>query len=328
MTYSQAPLLKLLSVGKIPGESGIPQHIETVLSNVFLFNERGYKVYKNDNEFINKNFGDISIKKRRFKFSSIDFEWNHQLAGEIYLRLQGVKVDADGIHFVDNYRDAEELLIVTKRLSLNTSLFAHLRNNDLVEDDYYEIGRQFAKCEENFIWHGDLPKESSLENMLWRHHDVIEWTKDVEMCVPREERETYARQLMNLIKQVYADGQTHISVMFDVHCLNAFYINRMFYPFDVVSSKDAWRFGPFLINIYRLATDVFALVGEQEFRAVLRGYYDCLNRNFPSKETERLLVIYASLIMMPYLYMLGKTDADKHKAAIKYHDFLKRYATI
>ena len=95
--------------------------------------------------------------------------------------------------------------------------------------------------------------------------------------------------------------------------------------FDCYSVKYDWRFGPALLNIYRFATDVFALVGEKEFRAVMRGYCDSLNVEQPSKEIERFFVIYAALIMMPYLYMLGKTDTDKHEAAVKYHDFLKRY---
>lgn len=325
MSYSQEPLLELLRAGKVPGESGIPKHIETVISNVFLFSERVYKVYKSSNEFFNKSFHDISIKGERFAFSSADFEWNQQLAKEVYLRLQGVKVEADGMHFVDEWKDAEELLLVTKRLPAGTAVFDCLLKNDLNETDYYEIGKQFAQREKNFVWHSDLPSESLLQNMLERHKDVVEWIESVEEHISPTDKETYVNHLKDLITRVYENDSTRISICIDMHSLNAFYVDKTLYPFDAYSPKDSWRFGPALLNIYRLATDVFALVGEKEFDAVMRGYHEYLKREMPSQETNRLFVIYASLIMVPYLYMIGKTDTDKHEAAVKYHDFLKRY---
>lgn len=325
--YSQTPLLALLRAGKVPGESGIPEHIETVISNVFLFNEQVYKLYKNDNDFQNKNFGDISTTKERFAFSRADFEWNHQLAEEVYLRLQGVKVDAGVLRFVDNDEEVEEFLLITKRLPSDASVFEHLRRNDLSEVDYYEIGKQFAEGEKNFVYHEDLPNESLLENMLGRYRDVVEWVKNVEEYVPTLEQETYMNQLKELIMHVYGNDSTRISICIDFHSLNAFYVEHTLYPFDCFSVKYEWRFGPALLNIYRFATDVFALAGEKEFRAVMRGYCDYLNIEHPSKEIERFFVTYAALIMMPYLYMLGKTDTEKQEAAIKYHDFLKRYTS-
>jgi aminoglycoside phosphotransferase family enzyme len=325
--YSQAPLLKLLRAGKIPGESGIPEHIETVLSNIFLFKERVYKVYKNDNEFVNKNFGNISTREKRFAFSRTDFDWNHQLAEEIYLRLQGVKVDTGVIRFLDTYENAEELLLVTKRLPAEASLFEHLQKKDIAESEYYGIGKQFARREGHFVPDEVPPKESVLENMSWRLDDIVAWVKGVESQIPQKEREEYIEELKNLTKRVYVGDTAELTISFDVHSLNAFYVDGVFYPFDTVASKDAWRFGPNLLSVFRLATDVFAFVGEKEFGEVLRGYYEYSQTTLPSEEKQRLLVIYAGLIMMPYLYMLGKTDSDKQKAAIKYHDFLKRYVS-
>ncbi|MFA6414932.1 MAG: hypothetical protein WC217_00765 [Candidatus Paceibacterota bacterium] len=227
---------------------------------------------------------------------------------------------------MDNNEDAEELLLITKRLPGESSLFEHLRNNDLTEIDYYEIGKQFAEQEKNFVLKGTLPEESSLRNMQGRIHDIHEWVKDVEEYIPQKEREKYVNQLEALVGRVYTDD-SRVTVAFDVHSLNAFFVDGTFYPFDVVASKDSWRFAPALVSIYRLATDIYALVGEKEFRAVLKGYYGNLNGEVAPKETEYFLVMYASLIMVPYLYMLAQTDPDKREAAIKYHDFLKRYTS-
>ncbi len=325
--YSQAPLLKLLSAGKVPGESGIPEHIETVISNVFLFEDRVYKVYKNDNDFYNKHFHNISSKKERFAFTVTDFEWNQQFSQEIYLRLQSVKVVSGNIVFVESDEEAEELVQVSKRMPTETILFNRLRKDDLVGSDFFEIGKQFATHEQGFILNGELPNESLLKNMHERYDDLIEWMDNVDAYLPKQERMVYGGQLIKLIDSVYENNTDRLSIGFDSHSFNAFYAEQVLSPFDTCPPKEAWRFCPALVNIYRLATDVFALVGEKEFRAVLRGYNDYLHLAPPPEETERLLIIYASLIMLPYLYMLGKTDPDKHNAAVKYHNFLKHYAS-
>lgn len=324
--YSQAPLLELLRTGKVPGESGIPTRIETVISNVFLFRDRAYKVYKNDSEFFNKSFHNISIKEERFAFSASDFGWNQQLAKEVYLRLQGVKVEGDGIISLNESKNAEELLLVTARLPDGTVLLERLQKGNLTEVDFYEIGKQFAEREKGFVWRGEFPNESLLENMLGRYPDVIEWVKNVETYLPTEEREKYGKQLEELITRVYTGDTAGVTICFDFHSMNAFYVDRVLYPFDTHPPKDSWRFGPPWLNIYRLAADVFALAGEKEFRAVTRGYFERIKVPPPRDEVERLLVVYAALIMVSSLYMLARTDTDKRESALKYHNFLKRYA--
>ena len=323
--YSQKPLLELLYAGKVPGESGIPKHIETVISNVFLFNERVYKVYKNNNEFFNKSFHDISIKEERFAFSTSDFEWNRQLAKEVHLRLQGVKVEGDSIIFPDESKNAEELLLVTARLPAGTVLLDQLQKGNLTEVDFYEIGKQFAAREKGFVWRGGFPDESLLENMLGRYPDVIEWVKNAETYLSTKEREEYGKWLKELIMRVYTGETASVTICFDFHSLNAFYVNQTLYPFDTHPPKDSWRFGPPWLNIYRLAADIFALAGEKEFRAVIRGYFEQIKVPSPPDEVERLLIVYSALIMVSSLYMLARTDTGKLESALKYHDFLKRY---
>lgn len=298
-----------------------------MLSNVFLFKERVYKLYKNDNDFINKKFDDISTREKRFSFATTDFAWNQQLSKEIYLRLQGVRAGAELVHFVDSHADAEELLLVTARLQKKDSVFEHLRAADLSEPDYYEIGKQFAERESRFVPYEAMSGESLLKNMLRRHHDLVEWSKGVEAHLPAEERDSYAGQVKSLIERVYTGDSTPLATSFDIHSLNAFYFDGIFHPFDIYAINDSWHFAPASVNMYRLATDVFALAGEKEFRAVVRGYYDYLGTKSPEKDAEQLMVIYSAFIMVSYLYMLSQTDAEKREVAIKYHDFLKRYTS-
>lgn len=61
--HSQIKIIDAFSRGDIFGEISAPKHRTTVLSNVFIFKNKVYKIYKNDNKFYNENFRDISSKK-------------------------------------------------------------------------------------------------------------------------------------------------------------------------------------------------------------------------------------------------------------------------
>lgn len=327
MTDTQASLIALLQAGKLPGESGVPERVETVISNVFLFKERACKLYKNDNEFFNKTFNDLSDRAVRLAFTQADFRWNQQLASEVYLRLQGVRVRDGVLELAESGEEADELLQVTKRLPSGTILFDQLGTKALSEADFREMGKQFGERELSFVLDEERPNETALENVLGRYADIDEWMKSVEQHMPASERETYMRELKDLIGRVYGTPVVQdISVCFDSHSLNAFYVDETLYPFDTYSPKAVWRFGPPLLNVYRIAVDIFALAGEKKFRAFIDGYRESTQTGSISNDTERFMVIYASLIMVPYLYMIGESDTTKAEAAARYHAFLKDYS--
>lgn len=325
MSYSQKPLIELFKAGKVLGESGVPEHIETVISNVFLFEEKVYKIYKDDNIFFNTNFRDLSAQKDRFQFTHDDFKWNQQLSHEIYLELPGVRINENVVTFIDE-SNAEELVCVTKRMPKGSTLIDVLMNGDLSANACYEIGRQFTERESRFNWIGEIPSESTLDNMQKRYDDIVDWIRDVKE-VSEDEKEVYMSQFKQLICRVYEADNAQLSICFDIHSLNAFYVAAMLMPFDTYPPKEEWCFGPRGLNIFRLATDIYALRGEEEFRAVMKGYCESLGREPFTEEMTSLLVLYAALIMVSYLYMLGKTDPLKHESAVKYHDFLKRYTS-
>jgi aminoglycoside phosphotransferase family enzyme len=325
MSYSQKPLIALFKAGNVPGESGVPEHIETVISNVFLFPERVYKLYKDDNVFFNSNYNDLSQKSNRLEFSRADFDWNKQISPEIYLDLKGVRGGKDFVEFISE-QNAEELICITKRMPHSSTLIDLLMKGEVSTNAWYEIGWQFAERESRFNQEGATPDESALENMRDRYDDIVEWIRDVKE-VPQNEKEVYMSQLKQLLQPVYEANTEQLSPCFDIHSLNAFYVAGMLLPFDTYSPKDSWRFGPRGLNIFRLATDIYALRGEEEFRAVLKGYCEFLGIEPFTDEMTNLLVLYASLIMLPYLYMLSATDNTKRRAATRYHDFLKRYTS-
>ena len=85
-----------------------------VISNVFILENRVYKIYKDGNDFYNKNFRDISTKEKRFDFTKMDFDWNRNLTKNIYLELKGCRLNRGSVEFVD-FNFADELAIVMKK---------------------------------------------------------------------------------------------------------------------------------------------------------------------------------------------------------------------
>lgn len=88
----QEKIRALFLSGKVADETTVPEHIETVMSHVFLFPERVYKIYKGDNEWFNKNFNDLSDRRKRFEFSKNDFHWNQMLCPEVYVGILGAEI--------------------------------------------------------------------------------------------------------------------------------------------------------------------------------------------------------------------------------------------
>ncbi len=327
MAYSQKNLIDLIGEGRIPGEHEAPARIETVISHVFLFKEKAYKLYKNDNEFFNTHFNDLSTKDARILMTKTDFAWNKQLSEEIYITLQGVSVRDGVVVFADSLENSEEVLQVLKRLPAGAILFDQLVSGVvLTNGEYAQMGMQFAQREKGFVYEGQFPEESLLENMRGREKDIDEWIQGVGSYIPAAEQKRYADMLCSLVTEVYGFGEEKTSICFDSHSMNAFYADGKLYPFDTYAPKKEWCFGPRFLNMYRLASDIYAFSGEGAFRSFVDSYFATLEISHSGKTLEYALVLYASLIMVPYLYMLGAENTQKMDSAKKYHSFLKTFA--
>ena len=145
MSYSQKQLITLFNAGKVPGENTKPHHIETVISNVFIFADRVYKIYKNDNDFFNKSFRDISSASARFDFSRRDFGWNHSLSPSIYLELKGVTIADGALKFFEPTDAADELVMVMKRFEKKDVLFEKIMHGEINRDEAFAMGRELAE---------------------------------------------------------------------------------------------------------------------------------------------------------------------------------------
>ena len=326
MNYSQTKLIELMKEGKWPGENITPKHIQTVISNVFVFENKVYKFYKNDNDFFNKSFRNLSGKDERFLFTENDFRWNGTLSPSIYLDIKNITVRNGQIVEVSR-EEAEEIIMIMNRVDTSDVLYEKLIGNKISEEDCFEIGKQFGESMRKI--QVKLPREYNFydvfESLI---QDQKDWISSVPENISLEESEAYCEYLDNYRqanREWFEELSAEVTVDGDFHSHNAIYSNNHFYLMDTYPPKEEWGIGHKLIPLYRLGTDILGLSGKQEFfEALVKGYEEGngikVNRKF-----DEFYIIYAASIAMPYLYMLSRIDPEKKKIAEQFHTFTRDY---
>jgi hypothetical protein len=314
-------VLEAFKAGKIGIENTIPSHIVTAISNIFVFEDKVYKVYRSDSEFFNNNFNDLSKKENRFSFTRKDFEWNNRISPEIYTQLKGVITVSDNVSLVDATDDVDELVIVMNKIDMSNQVIKKLIDNKIIVEDCYEIGKQFGERM------SELPASyfslTAYEDFQSRYKDEVAWITSVRE-VPQDEAKNY----LSFVKEFIEDHKEELNkkdqmgLCLDVHADNAVYVNGTYLPIDTYAPKEAWLYGFKNINIYRVATDFYVFMGKEAFNEVIRGFKDATGRKLP-RDWDKFMIIYCELIMWPYQYMLSEKEPWRLEVAEKHQEFLK-----
>ena len=327
MEYSQKSLIELMKAGKISDETGQPKHIQTVISNVFLFDKKVYKFYKNDNDFFNKGFRDISGKTDRFTFTEKDYKWNSTLSPSIYIGLKNVVVK-DGV-IVEVDRDvAEEIIMVMNKIETSDVLYEKLIGEEITEEDCFEIGKQLGENMKKVQI--EFPQTYNFYDLFEsRIKDLRDWIRSVTDHISIEESNTYCdylEEFRNKNKSWFENElSTQVTKDGDFHSHNAVYSKGKFLLMDTYPPKETWGIGHQLIALYRIGTDIWALSRKQEFfESFIKGYEATSNIQV-NRKLDELFLIYASGISVSYLYMLQRTDPEKRESAERFHKFIRDY---
>jgi len=314
-------IIEAFNQGKSTGfNKAKPQHIVTAISNVFVFDNKVYKVYRNDSEFFNKSFNDLSKKENRFLFTRKDFEWNNRLSPEVYTKLRGVVLKNDAIVFTEPTDDSDELVIEMNKIDMSNQLIKRLVDKRVSLDDCYEIGKQFGERESH------LPKlvanRTAYEDFITRQQDLIPWIGNVKN-ISKGEAEKYLKFVKDFIEshKNELNSKDLMGVCVDVHADNAVLIGRTFLPIDTYAPKEAWLHGYKFINIYRIATDIYAFLGKKYLEKVLQGYVKATHQTLPRK-FDKFLFIYCMMVTWPYQYMLFEKEPWRLDVAKKYQTFI------
>lgn len=314
-------VIELFKVGKISGENNIPQHIATAISDVFIFDNNVYKIYKNDNVFFNEHFRDLSNKHIRFEFTRKDFDWNHTLSPEIYRELKGIVIKNDEVFFVDAYDDSEELVLVMNKINPKDLLLKRLLEQNISVEDCYQIGFQFGEREQKI--QKNFQDINLYDDFIARYNDMIPW---VLSQIPEGKSRKYLDFFKNFIeghRDEFRMSRNLVKICLDIHADNALYANGKLLPMDTYAPKEDWLHGYRFINIYRLAGDIYVFMGETFFEAVLKGYTDSTMQILP-RNFDTFMLIYSELIVWPYQYMLAQTELWRLQVAEKHEAFLHK----
>ena len=307
------------------GESGFPKHIETVISNVFLFDTNVYKLYKSYNNFFNRDFSDISERDPRFDFVRRDFEWNHSLSPTVYREIRGVR-EGDVVEFVDE-SDAEELVIVMDHVDSKEFLFEKLVDNALSADDARSIGMQLAVTMQR-VRTTPVPDMRYFDVFEQRIKDARNWLKLDPESVSVEEADAWCDYLIRFRdthRETFEDASSmRMLENGDIHTMNALYSGGTLNLMDTYPPKSAWTTDYEFMPMYRMATDLLALGNEQLFDACIDGYVGAGGR-IPDRTLDPVFITYAASIAVSYLHSLARSDPTKREAAGKFHSFLRSY---
>lgn len=297
-----------------------PEHISTVVSDVFLFKSKVYKIYKSNSDFFNKNFKDFSDKNNRFLFTIKDFEWNNSLTPEIYIKLHGVEIINDEIRFIPANDEALELVIEMNRFDSKHQLINLLNSNLINLEDCFKIGQQLGERSKH------LPRiehqKTAYEDFLSRYNDIIPWVNSVE-SIPKEKIDRLLIFLKDYINE-HRDELNSVDLMgtcIDLHIDNAVYDKGNFLPIDIFAPKEEWLHGYKFLNLYRIATDIYGFLGKKGFDQVLSGYEFSTKEKLP-RDHDKFLITYCELINWPYQLMLSAKEPWRIEIAKKYEDVL------
>ena len=315
-------IIDIFKLGMIDGlEKSKPKHVITFISNIFIFEDKVYKIYKTDNELFNKNYNDLSDKKKRFAFTRKDFDWNNRLSPEIYTKLSGVIVSGESIKFVPPTDEADELVIEMNKIDMSNQIIMRLVENRISMDDCYEIGKQFG--EKVLRLPKMVPAMTAYEDFKLRYRDFRDWVKSADE-IPEDLGRKYIEYSLKFLEDHKSgfNSTDLIGACVDVHADNAILNGKTFMTIDTYATKEAWLQGYKFINIYRIASDIYAFLGKEYFEKVLEGYVKATGEVLP-REYDKFLIIYSELVMWPYQYMLAKHDKWRLDAAKRHGDFIE-----
>ena len=103
---------------------------------------------------------------------------------------------------------------------------------------------------------------------------------------------------------------------------NALFLNGKLMLIDTFSPKESWFIKHECCDLYRLGTDIRIFIGEEAWESFQKGYYSASPEKLCPPAMEAFSTVYASLIMVSYLFYLG---GDHTEQAEKYLAFLRNF---
>lgn len=324
-------IIQAFKEGRVDGVQGggvRPEWVQTELSDVFLFPDAVYKLYRRDNHSFNQLFFDLSDEDVRRDFFRKDYAWNQYFSPAIYLRLMGIEVSNDEIRLVPEHAQVFERVMEMKRVTPSAQLARRLLKKDISHRELQLLGYQMTKMIEEFPDRERRPAPilDQLEVLL---HDVEAWCLMSDPLFPRSLTEAALRALREYVR-THAEGflslvESDFVAGMDNHSDNIFFENGVLTCIDTYPPKADWRVVERTYAVYRLATDIEIMRGKDCADRFIQGCADYLGPGRPLRTEARwFYTLYSSLIRAPYLFSLSKKDPSRLEEAQQYRAFIER----
>ena len=301
----------------------IPEHIETQISHLFLFPKTVYKICKRDNLFFNDHFRNIADLKTRIYFYKSDFFENNYFSPEIYLSIHGVITSSTSVSITQELDKAEDIIMRMKRIDLKFNLSQLLHEKTLNEKDFISMGYEQTKAVDLYP-HPPTTTENYYDIFQRRLDDLRDWMYSAPDYLNKKETDEIIIALRNYVeknkKYFSSFDTTKYVISLDNHSDNIFYKDGKMSFLDIYPPKEAWMIVAPWINIYRPATDILILMGENYARALIQGYkdyYGDLNENH-----ELFYFIYSASIQAVSLHNLSQKNDLKKEDSINYKEYI------
>ncbi|MCH7883287.1 hypothetical protein IIA95_02650 [Patescibacteria group bacterium] len=310
--------------GRVLGlkEEGVkPQHIQTVISNVFLFPNTVYKIYKWDNTSFNKSFRDISKPDIRKQFYEEDFSWNHYFNNEVYQELLGVMVQREKVELTRLKNNTDDLVIQMKRIDDSYNLTNLLREQHIKTADARRIGFEMTKAIAEFPHRPETTK-NWYDFMQIRFRDVEKFLHMAKPSVTEKEITYFMDKLRGYakrnIEQFTSIDSDKLSVSIDNHSDNIIYRDKKTSFIDIYPPKEDWMFSDPFQNVCRLSVDIYALGGKKLADELIQGYQEYYKVQEIDERLKLFYQIYAAFIQIAYRFILSQPDeANKYKKFVE-----------
>lgn len=309
-------LIEAFLTGKVSNLGKPESHVETVMSDVFIYSDTVIKLYKERTGI----FIDLKQISSRRNFYIDDFTWNQQISPTIHKNLYGIKKKADDTYLLSNPEEAENWVIEMKRIEATDTLFKRLHENVATTQDVTALTK---KQTESLAKLTAIYKNHHLELLnqgliyLWQirlDNDLRQFGKSFGKEIAPTITDTRIDKLLSFFNNhpfLQNLNSNDVSIMIDNHAGNVVFYNNQPEFIDIFLPKREWRVLDHHNNIARIATCVRVLGSDDLANAMYQTYSDY--KDLAPKAVYDFMEAYNALIKGYYYTYLKKPDiANKY----------------
>lgn len=319
MKYSEA-----LETGKT--SLGVPDRIiETLLSKLYFFEDKVYKMYKWREAF----YGDLSNLEFRRKYIKEDFLWNNLMSPDIYTEFLSLRVD-NGQWVKTDESNAEDFCILMNVTEADRTFTALAEQQLLTKEIVKDIVEKMIPLARNITENrrGVLSQFLNMnlrETLIQEFEDLRNWAYMGHEFITHEEVDRIIDTTLEFGKNLeyFNNPEVRIEASIDGNPDNVLILNSGEVKFiDIMPPKENWRVADEFFNICRYGAEIGAFSDQSIADVLYETYFSIIGNQIPN-EIRLIYEIRSALIQVPYRFVLGQPERAKKSLAFLYKQFGK-----